>query len=327
VTEAVNKILITGALGYVGGRISAHLAESASHHEIRLMTSRADAVLPAWAESIEVVRADLKDEDSLRAALNGVHTVIHLAAVDEIVSARDPDLALEINGQGTHRLLQAALSEGVSRFIYMSTFHVYGLGPGQAITEESPTRPVHPYSITHRLAEDFVNWYRHSHGLDTLILRLSNGYGYPMGHDVQRWTLVVNDLCKQAVENGEIRLRSSGGQHRDFIALSDVAHAIDHFLGLPSKQWDDGLFNLGGDCSMSIYEVAQKVSMECLSRHGKEIPVITGEDGEAQDVRPVIYSIEKLKKSGFILAGSMADEIQGTLDLCHQIAQHPGRII
>lgn len=324
-TEAIDKILITGALGYVGGRVATHLARSTSHREMRLMTSRANIVLPPWAKSFEVVRANLRDENSLRPALDGVDTVIHLAAVDEIVSARDPDLALEINGKGTHRLLQACLAEGVKRFIYMSTFHVYGLGPGQAITEDSPTRPVHPYAITHRLAEDFVNWYRYSHGIDTLILRLSNGYGYPTDPCVQRWTLVFNDLCKQAVENGEIRLRSSGAQHRDFIALADVASAIEHFLGLPSQQWDDGLFNLGGDCSMSIYEVAQRVSREFLSCYGKEVPVVTGEDGGGQDASPVIYSIEKLKKSGFVLAGSMAEEIQGTLDLCHQMAKHPGR--
>ena len=44
--EDTNRILITGALGYVGGRVATYLAKSASHLELRLMTSRADAVLP-----------------------------------------------------------------------------------------------------------------------------------------------------------------------------------------------------------------------------------------------------------------------------------------
>ena len=55
-------------------------------------------------------------------------------------------------------------------------------------------------------------------------------------------------------------LRSSGKQHRDFISLHDVAAAVNHFLYAIPDKWEDGLYNLGGNCSLTIFEVAKKIA-------------------------------------------------------------------
>ncbi len=83
-----------------------------------------------------------------------------------------------------------------------------------------------------------------------------------MGSGVNRWTLVFNGLCRQAMTSGEMVVKSSGKQQRDFIPLHDVAVAVDHFLFKNPKKWDDGLFNLGGDCSLSIVEVAKTIAIK-----------------------------------------------------------------
>lgn len=320
-----SKILITGGLGYVGGRIATHLASCAPNLSLRLMTRRTEERIPEWAQGLEVVRGEVLQTPSLDAALDGVDTVIHLAAVNEIESQRDPDLALQVNGVGTQRLLEACRSRGVKRFIYFSTFHVYGPGAPRTITEETPTRPIHPYAITHRLAEDLVNWHRHSYGMETLVLRLSNGFGYPADPLVQRWTLVFNDLCLQAVRDGVISLRSGGSQHRDFVSLGDIARGVQHFLALPPAKWGDGLFNFGGECSLSILEVAQRVASEYFNRYSKEVPIRTGEAAEPPAAGPLVYSIRRLKQTGFVPGGDMSREIQGTLDLCWRLVSRPGR--
>ena len=310
------RVLITGGLGYVGGRLANHLAAAAPEMPLRLMTRRDPERSPDWAKAFDVVQADLLDTETLEAALENVDTVIHLAAIDEIESQQNPELAVEVNGTGTYRLLQACCAKGIRRFIYLSTFHVYGPGAFHPITENSPTRPIHPYAITHRLAEDLVNWHKHSFGLETLILRLSNGYGYPADPLVQRWTLVFNDLCRQAVQSRAIKLRSQGTQHRDFISLNDVVRAIQHFLDLPNDGWLDGLFNLGGECSMSILQVAERVSDEFSRRYGQGISITASGAKEAGTPSPVSFSIDKLKASGFILEGKMSEEVAGTFDLC-----------
>jgi len=166
-----------------------------------------------------------------------------------------------------------------------------------------------------------VRFFQHYKGMETLILRLSNGFGYPMDSGVNRWTLVFNDLCRQIMTSGKMVLQSSGKQHRDFISLYDVAAAVDHFLYAIPDKWKDGLFNLGGDCSLSIMHVANQIAKVYEKKYGKLIPIeIVGKDnGQIYD--PIHFNIEKLKNTGFSLSGNMEKEIEQTLALCAKISK------
>jgi len=197
----VKKILITGGLGYVGGRVANYLKEKEPYAHILLTTRKKNRKLPQWTEKFSILEMDILDESSIVNCLKDrdIDIILHLAALNEIDSMRDPKLALEVNTKGTYRLLDIAYKTGIKKFIYFSTFHVYGDVLGSVITEETPTRPFHPYAITHRAAEDFVNYFKHYHGMKTLMFRLSNGYGYPMHKEVNRWTLVFNDLSNTEI--------------------------------------------------------------------------------------------------------------------------------
>ena len=156
--------------------------------------------------------------------------------------------------------------------------------------------------------------------MNTLTLRLSNGFGYPMDSEVNRWTLIFNDLCRQVMILGEMVIKSSGKQHRDFIALHDVAAAVDHFLFENSEKWDDGLFNLGGDCSFSILEVVKIIATVYEKKYGKPVPIqIAGKDN-GEHYSPVHFNIDKLKNTGFRLTGNMEQEIEQTLSLCENFS-------
>jgi UDP-glucose 4-epimerase len=314
------NILITGGLGYIGGRIASCLKEKAPDSRIFLTTRERNRRLPSWTEKFTVLQMDLLDEDSIANCLEDrdIDVIIHLAALNEIDSMKDPALALEVNTQGTYKLLSIANEKKINRFVYFSTFHVYGETSGSVITEETPTSPFHPYAITHRAAEDFVTFFNHYHKMKTLIFRLSNGYGYSMDKDINRWTLVFNDLCRHAVTSGRIVLKSSGKQHRDFISLHDVARAVYHFLYAVPDSWGDGLYNLGGNCSMSILDVAEKISDVYRTKYKKEILEIKTGQNDTGSILPksVKYSIEKIAKTGFTLKGDMISEIDRTMDVC-----------
>ena len=152
--------------------------------------------------------------------------------------------------------------------------------------------------------------------MDTLILRLSNGFGYPMDTGIDRWTLVFNDLCRQAVTSEKMVLKSSGKQHRDFISLHDVSAAVEHFLFRVRGQWKDGLYNLGGDGSLSIVEAAKTIARVYEKKYDKRIPIeIAGKDDEGS-CNSAHFNIDKLKATGFQLTGDMEIEIEQTLSLC-----------
>jgi UDP-glucose 4-epimerase len=246
-------------------------------------------------------------------------TVIHLAGLDEQNSFRDIEAAWKINTLGTQSLLSVANDKGIQKFIYFSTFHVYGDCEG-TITEETPAQPYHPYASTHRAAEDIVRFYQHYKNINTLTLRLSNAFGCPMDTEINRWALVFNDLCRQAMTSRKIIIKSSGKQYRNFISLHDVCAAIEHFLYAIPDQWGDGLYNLGGDNCLSIIEVAEIIAKVYKSKYGESIPVQINDKDDEKKYNPVRFNINKLKKTGFSLSGNMEKEIEKTLSLCEKFA-------
>jgi UDP-glucose 4-epimerase len=312
------KILITGGLGYLGGRIADFLKRNHPESTIILGTSRQISEAPDWTKTFQIFPLNILDPASIEKAVSSdIHVIIHLAALNEHDSFDNIESAWKTNTLGTQALLSAANQKQILKFIYFSTFHVYGDCQGE-ITEDSPTRPYHPYAATHRAAEDIVRFYQHYKNMDTLTLRLSNSFGYPMDSEVNRWTLIFNDLCRQVMTSGEMVIKSSGKQHRDFIALHDVASAIDHFLFINPEKWDDGLFNLGGDRSFSILEVAKKIATVYEKKYRKPVPIqVAGKDNEEHYI-PVHFNIDKLKKTGFCLTGNMEKEIEKTLSLCEK---------
>ena len=109
------KVLITGASGYVGGRIREYLASVTD--DILYTTSR-DA---AQCRTIGRCRyLDLASSDDLDEVLEGIEMVIHLAALDENRCIQQPQRALEINTVGTFKLLHGAIRAGVHQFVYFS---------------------------------------------------------------------------------------------------------------------------------------------------------------------------------------------------------------
>jgi UDP-glucose 4-epimerase len=148
---------------------------------------------------------------------------------------------------------------------------------------------------------------------------LSNAYGAPVHPRIDRWTLVFNDLCRQAVVSGEIVLATAGGQHRDFITLHDVGRAVVHALRSDAVMHDGEVFNLGGRTSLSIREVAAIVARVAENELGAPIPV-RGPEGRVTGAR-VNYDITKFEATGFRLSGSMEQEIVATLALCRRAVE------
>lgn len=314
--EVSTVILLTGGLGYVGGRVSRYLAESSSC-SLRIGV-RQKRSAPFWLKRGGDVVLDLLDDASLDAACRGVRSVIHFAGLNEIDSVRDPEQALLVNGLGSLKLLRAAVRSGVERFIYFSTAHVYGAPLAGTLTEKTLPRPSHPYAISHRTAEDFVLAARDCGEINGMVVRLSNAFGAPERPEVSRWTLLVNDLCRQAVMNKRLVLRSSGLQFRDFITLEDVGRAVQHLLSLSDIACGDGLFNLGGENSMLVVDIAYKVAerSERVLGFRPEVQRSLGDPGETP--QPLDYRIDKLKATGFALLSNIDEEIDATLDVCRR---------
>jgi len=245
-----------------------------------------------------------------------VQAVVHLAAMNAYECAADPGKSVLVNTLGTLNVLNAAIAAGLERFIYFSTTHVYGAPLVGHITEQTVPRPIHPYAITHYAAENFVLAAHNQNKITGIALRLSNGFGAPTHPDVDCWTLLVNDLCRQAVQTHKMVIRSNGLQQRDFIPLIDVGRAVRRLIGLPSGDCADGLFNLGGKASLSVWEMAKRIAQRCQIKLGFLPDIERPEFQENEQVEALRYNCEKLLETGYTLKSGIDDAIDETLLFC-----------
>ncbi len=299
------QILITGAFGYLGGRLATYLAGRG--HSL-ILTGR---TLPTWASQLSPFAA-CTTLDVLRVAtypsFNDVDAVIHLASLDEHEAAEDPGGALAVSGEGTRCLLDAC-ADRVSRFIFLSTFHVYGPDAPNHLTEDTLTRPTHPHGISRLAGEGFCRAANRARG-ETWVttLRPSSAYGAPVHPTVDRWHLAHNDFCRQAVTNRHLVLHAPGLQHRDFVWIEDLGQACSKVLEASTTALGDGLFQVGSGSSRSIYELAQITSVHAGHRLGRPIPITSPEPVPDAASDEVAYSITRLQNLGYIPSDQLREE-------------------
>jgi UDP-glucose 4-epimerase len=162
----------------------------------------------------------------------------------------------------TARLVNAACRASVKKFIYLSTAHVYASPLAGVINEETCPRNLHPYATSHLAGEQSVLSADSRGELHGIVFRLSNAFGAPMHKDVNCWMLLVNDLCKQAVQTRKLILQSSGLQHRDFISLTDVCYVFEKLVNSDQHK-QASVFNVGAGKSQSVLEMAKLIQQRC----------------------------------------------------------------
>jgi UDP-glucose 4-epimerase len=239
--------------------------------------------------------------------LEGVDVIVHLAAANELRSSQDPEAAMLETCGGTRRLLELAISRSVDRFLFMSTVHVYGSPLKGHYDETTPTRAAHPYSVTHKAAEDYVLAARDAGKIDAACIRLSNAIGAPAWTDVDRWTLVGNDLARQAVNTSKMLLRTPG-QWRDFMSMQDVCLGIELLLG--EIYPEDGLLNLGGDYPARIIEIAEMMKEAARMSLGKDVTIVSQGAAEGGTAPQYTLSTARMRQIGFAPSGKVGLEAE-----------------
>ena len=302
------KVLITGASGYLGSWMAEYARREGAH--VRILLRTVPSYLKDWAKHFDVIQADITDRNSLAAACENREVVWHTASVNETLTENEPLTAFRVNVSGTYNILASAADAGVERFIKFSTFHVYG--NAVQITENTPPAPRSMYSLTGFLSEECARYFQRSRGVDCVTVRISNGYGAPLFKETNRWTLVVNDLIRMAIERHKLVLRSPGTQSRDFVSIADVFQAVSR-LSFGALQHD--VFNVGGATSRSIMDVARLVQDQYENRYGKKI-AIDAPPPKAGTIDPrITFDITRMMDLGYRPQDRLAGEIDRTFDL------------
>ena len=165
--------LVTGAAGFVGRHLVAHLVQ-------RGVKVRAAA--PPWEDTralaplgVELVRADLTAPETLPSLFAGtVDRVFHLGAICNFSTLYA--VLRRVNVEGVERITRLALEAGVRAFVHMSSTSVYGSYRGIPFVEDAPREPQDDYGRSKRDGEDIV-WQRAREGLRAVVLRPCTVYG------------------------------------------------------------------------------------------------------------------------------------------------------
>jgi UDP-glucose 4-epimerase len=250
------RILVTGGAGFVGG----HLVELlARNNEVTVFddfsTGSEDNLRNAG--SVKVIRADVSDPTSIRAAVQQADVVFHLAAVCLRVSLGDPVRNHLVNDIGSLEVLLAARDCGVERFVYVSSSEVYGAARWIPMDEDHPTLPTTPYGASKLAGEAMTFSFYHTYGLPVVVVRLFNAYG-PRSHAEGLSGEVIPRFVQRALAGRPIAVFGDGMQTRDFTWVMDTVRGI--VLAAECDQLLGDCVNIARGEEVTILRIAQLIT-------------------------------------------------------------------
>jgi nucleoside-diphosphate-sugar epimerase len=266
------KILITGANGYVGARLAAYFAKQG--HQVIPLVRKLDKKQGDWASHMfNVIEGDIKEEEIIqRIASIKADVIIHLVSLDHRQSEADPSVVNEVNVLPTWRLLHACIPHGLKKFIYFSTAQVYGGKMTGEVNETCPINTGNIYGLTHFLGENICHHFNTNSNCNVISVRLSNSYGSPVFEENNCWWLAINDLCRSAYFQKEIRLLSDGSPQRDFIHGNDVCQALDLLIRSADKI-KENVYHISSGNTITLLGLACKIQAIYKSRFGINLPI------------------------------------------------------
>lgn len=210
------KAFVTGANGFIGSFLVHELVNR--DHQVRCLVLEGESVKSLDGLPVEIFYGDITRRDTLRAPLDGVDCVFHLAAVK---NAWDESIYRRINLEGTKNVLDVALraAPGLKRFVFVSTLAAAGSNNGgQPLTEADPCRPLGYYGKSKLAAEQYLR--SNNHCIPVTIVRLTAVYG-PRNYGVS----LMGWLLKMA-ERGWMFQVGRNGQLGSPVHVQDVVRGL-----------------------------------------------------------------------------------------------------
>ena len=178
----MKKILVTGAGGFIGSHLTELLVQKG--YDVKAFVHYNSSNKWGWLDSssvkndVEVITGDIRDMDSVFAAMQGCDSVFHLAALIGIpYSYVSLQAYIKTNIDGTYNILQSARQQGVEKIMVTSTSETYGTAQYVPIDESHPMVGQSPYSATKIGADQLAISYYKSFDLPVKIVRPFNTYG------------------------------------------------------------------------------------------------------------------------------------------------------
>lgn len=257
-----DRILVTGAGGFVGRHVIANLTVGAPRVTAMLGPPGSGFRRPPGVDAS--VEADICNERIVQDLVDGADTVVHLAGPPSVAQSFDePATFARIHVEGTATLLLAAMRSTCRRVIYISSAEVYGHGKHDFAREDHALEARSPYAACKIAAEQLLSTLAHCYGRVVVILRPFSLYG-PGAPS----TSVLAQLIAQASAREALTLRDPRPV-RDFCFITDLAEAVRRACELPLSPGVH-YFNIGTMRGTSTGQLARML----LSTLASDLPLL-----------------------------------------------------
>ncbi len=281
-----NKVLITGADGFIGSHLVETLVRSG--YPVRAFVQYNSFNSWGWLDycdsdvrgNFEVFSGDIRDPFGVKNAMTDCISVVHLASLIGIpYSYNSPKSYIDTNVNGTLNVLQAAREKNIERVIHTSTSEVYGSAQSVPIEETHALQGQSPYSASKIAADQLAYSFFASFDLPVVTVRPFNTYG-----PRQSARAIIPTVITQ-LASGDTRLRlGSMNPTRDFSFVSDTAEGFKSVLDSDAGLGE--VVNLGTGFEISIANTVKTIA-EIMTAN---IEIIS--DGER--VRPMNSEVQRL---------------------------------
>ena len=277
------NLLVTGGAGFIGANFVNFWLKRHSEDTITVVDKLTYAgdlrrlEMSQKSGKMKFLQCDIQDFEALRAAMEGVDSVVHFAAethVDRSLAGLDAEkLFLRTNVEGTFSLLHAANEAAVKRFHHVSTDEVFGdleYGTSGKFHENYPYNPHNPYSISKAAADFAVRGFSRSYGLAFTLSNCTNNYG-----PYQTPEKVIPRSTSLLLQDKKIQLYTDangvpGPNIRDWLYVEDHCAAIEAIL-LRGRM--NETYCIGGNCELTNFELIKRILQIVSEATGKTYTV------------------------------------------------------
>lgn len=302
----MSTILVTGGAGY----IASHVVKELLHQNEKpivfdnLQTGHRKAVKNAL-----FVEGDLSDQEKLAETFraNSIDVVMHFAA-DCLVgeSVQDPLKYFNNNVKNSLKLIEITEQFHIKQIVFSSSAAVYGEAEMIPISEDHPCAPTNPYGETKWIFEQVLQAFHEAGKLNYISLRYFNAAGADpegeLGEDHFRETHLIPLVIKAALDRTSVPVfgtdydTSDGTCIRDYIHVTDLAHAHILALGKLNQGKFSGTYNLGNGNGYSVRQVIDTVKKVT----GRKVATINSPRRPGDPARLVASSRKFKEEAGWV---------------------------
>jgi nucleoside-diphosphate-sugar epimerase len=252
----MEKVIVTGGAGFIGSHIVDALVLGGYEVHIidNLSGGKSDNVNPKAVFH----NVDIRDREKLMLIFENARYVFHEAALPQVqYSIENPLETHDVNVTGMQNVLEASHKNGVKRLIFAASSATYGNPETLPMIEMMEAMPLTPYAAHKYIGEIYCKLWAELYGLETVSLRYFNVYGPRQSADGAYSSVIAKFLDFRRLGT-PLTITGDGEQTRDFVHVTDVAHA--NMLAMKADTVGKGeVINIGGTYKASVNHIAELI--------------------------------------------------------------------